>query len=63
MRAAERPQSVGGGHCIEISSMCVRYATITAYPGHHDNDNKRFKGVDCASRVVHAVVVVAAALP
>ena len=43
--------------------MWVRYATITAYPGHHDNDNKRFKGVDCASVVVHAVVVVAAALP
>ena len=48
MRAAERPQSVGG-HCIEISSMCVCYATITSYPGHDDNDNKRFKGVDCAS--------------
>ena len=40
--------------------MCVRYATNTGY---HDNDNKRFKGVDCASVVVHAVVVVAAALP
>ena len=33
-----------GGHCIEISSMCVRYATITYYPGHHDNDNKRETG-------------------